>query len=99
MTLAAVIRHKALTNPAEAKQIARIVPFLGLPDKSSDKDNAIAVADKVAILVDELGLKSTLTEYNVPHTQEEMETIAGRALHLKEGDEFMAVVEMVKGMY
>ena len=99
LTLAAVIRHKAITNPAEANQIARLVPYLGLPDKSSDKENAVAVADKVEGLVEELGLKSTLTEYNVPNTQKAMEAIAERALHSKEGDDFKAIVEMVKEMY
>lgn len=99
LTLAAVVRHKALSNPAEANQIARLVPYLGLPDKSSDKENAVAVADKIQALVEELGLKTTLTEYNVPRTQEEMEAIAERALHSKEGDDFNAIVEMLKGMY
>jgi 3-oxoacid CoA-transferase len=99
LTLSSVLRHKALTNPAEANQIARLVPFLGLPDKGSDKDNAISVSEKIASLVEELGLKSTLTEYHVPQTQEEMEGIAERALHTREGDNFKAIVEMVKGMY
>jgi 3-oxoacid CoA-transferase len=99
LTLAAVLRHKALSNPAEANQIARLVPYLSLPNKSSDREGAIAVADKVQSLVEELGLKSTLTEYNVPNTQEEMEAIAERALHSKEGDDFKAVIDMVKGMY
>jgi hypothetical protein len=57
------------------------------------------VADKVEGLVEKLGLKSTLTEYNVPNTQKAMEAIAERALHSKEGDDFKAIVEMVKGMY
>lgn len=99
LTLAAVLRYKALSNPAEANQIARLVTYLGLPNKSSDKEGSIAVADKVQNLVEELGLKSTLTEYNVPNTQEEMEAIAERTLHSKEGDDFKAIVEMVKGMY
>jgi alcohol dehydrogenase class IV len=99
LTLASVIRYKALTNPVEANQIARLVPYLGLPDKSSDKENAVAVADKVESLVAELGLKSTLTDYDVPNTQKEMEAIAERALHSKEGNDFKAIVEMVKGMY
>jgi 3-oxoacid CoA-transferase len=99
LTLATVLRHKATTNPAEANQIARVVPYLGIQDGGSDKANALAVADKVAAMVEELGLKSTLTQYNVPHTQEEVEAIAERALHTKEGDEFNAVVELVKGLY
>jgi 3-oxoacid CoA-transferase len=99
LTLAPVLRYKAATNPAEANQIARLVPYLGLPDARSDKANALAVAEKVAALVHELGLKSTLTEYKVPHTKEEMEAIAERAAHAKEGDTFNAVVEIVKGLY
>lgn len=99
LTLSLVLRHKALTSPAEANQIARLVPFLGLPDKGSDKENAIQVAERVAALVDDLGLKSTLTEYHVPQTQEEMQGIAERAVHKREGDEFEAVVEIVRRMY
>jgi hypothetical protein len=57
------------------------------------------VADKVEGLVEELGLKTTLTEYHVPNTQEEMEAIAERALHSKEGDDFKAIVEILKGIY
>src|SRR5271170_8404855 len=99
LTLSPVIRYKATHNPAEANQIARLAPFLGIPDQGSDKEAAIAVADKVQQLVEELGLKSTLTEYKVPHTEQEMEAIAERALHTKEGDQFQAVVQIVKGIY
>jgi len=88
-----------MSNPAEAKQIARLAPFVGIADKGSDEENAVAVADKVQQLVDGLGLKSTLTEYKVPHTQEEMDAIAERALHTKEGDQFKAVVDIVNGLY
>ena len=95
-----MIRYKALTNPTEANHIARlVVPYLAIPDKSSDQENALAVADKVEGLVEELGLKSTLTKYNVPNIQEEMEAIGEGPLHSKEGDDFKAIVEMVKGMY
>ena len=99
LTLGPVLRHKALTNPTEAKQIARLVSYLGLPDRSSDTENAESVADSVDRLVVELGLKSTLTEYNVPHTQAEMEAIAVRALYTNEGDEFKSVVEILKSLY
>ena len=99
LTLAPIIRYKALTNAAEANQIARLVPYLGLPDQGSDKENAVAVADKVEALIQELGLKSTLTEYNVPNTKEEMEAIAERAIHTNKGDEFKAVVRIVQGLY
>ena len=99
LTLAAVLRYKAKTNPAEANQIARLVPFLGLPTKLSDEENALQVAEKVAALVDELGLKSTLTEYDVPQTEEEARAIANRALHGKQGPDYDAVVQMIKTMF
>lgn len=99
LTLSPVLRHKATSNPAEANQIARLVPFIGLQDKGSDKENALAVADAVARLVETLGLKSTLTQYNVPQTQEEMKAIAERATHSKEGEDYNAVIEMVKELY
>ena len=99
LTLVPVLRHKAITNPTDASQIARRVPYLGLPNMDSDRENALAVAEKVAGLVEELGLKSTLTEYGVLRTKEEMEGIVERALHVKDGDEFNAVVELVKEMY
>lgn len=59
----------------------------------------LQVSDKVAALVDELGLKSTLTEYKVPQTQAEAEAIANRAMHGKKGPDYDAVVEMVKDMF
>jgi len=99
LTLSPVLRYKATHNPAEAHQIARLAPFLGIPNNGSDKEVALVVADKVQQLVDELGLKSTLTEYKVPQTQQEMEAIAERALHTNEGDQFDAVIQIVKGLY
>lgn len=99
LTLASVLRHKAVSNPAEANQIARLAPFLGIQDGGSDEENALAVAGEVSELVGRLGLKSTLTEYHVPHTQEEIEAIAERATRSKTGDDFKAVVEIVRGLY
>jgi alcohol dehydrogenase class IV len=99
LTLAPVLRYKASTNEAEATQIARLVPFLGLKDHGSIKSNAIAVSDAVSELVERLGLKSTLTEYKVPQTQEEMQAIAERATHSKEGENYNAIIQIVKELY
>lgn len=99
ITLAPVVAHKARTNPAEANQIARLVPFLSLPDAGSDKENALAVAAKVSQLVEQLGLKSSLSDYKVPKTTAEMEAIAERATHSKSGDNFNAVLDIVKDLY
>ena len=99
LTLSPVIRYKATSNPAEAKQIARLAPFLGIPDKNSAEESAIAVADKVQELVEDLGLKSTLTEYKVPHTEQEMEAIAERVIRTREGGTFKAIVKILDGLY
>jgi len=73
--------------------------MLGLPSTGKDELDAVAVADKVTELVGSLGLKSTLQEYNVPHTEEEMRAIAQRATRTSEGEEFTAVVNIVKQLY
>ena len=93
------MRYKATSNPVEANQIARLASFLGIPDRGRDEANALAVSTAVAMLVEQLGLKSTLTEYNVPHTQEEIEAIAERALRTRDHDDFNAVVNIVKELY
>ena len=98
LTLSPVLRYKS-RNPAEASQIARLVPFLGLNDAGSDRLNALAVAGKVSELVQTLGLKSTLSEYDVPRTPKEMEKIAERATRSRDNDDYKAVVEMVKDLY
>jgi hypothetical protein len=76
-----------------------LVSYLGLPDKKFDKDNAVQVADCIEQLVCDLGLGSTLTQYNVANTEQEMEAITERALGTREGDEFKAVVEIVRSLY
>jgi len=48
-------------NLGEANQITCLLPYLRLPGTSSDKENALQFGGKVAQLVEELGLKSTLT--------------------------------------
>ncbi|KAG9204075.1 hypothetical protein G6514_001711 [Epicoccum nigrum] len=80
LSLAPVVRLKA-SNPDEAKQIARIIPYIGKQSTNDDSKDAQVVADAIANLVDELGLKTTLTDYNVPTGEEEENAIASRALH------------------
>lgn len=60
LSLAPVVRLKA-NNPEEAKQIARIVPYIGERSTGDTRKDAQLVADAIADLVDELGLKTTLT--------------------------------------
>jgi alcohol dehydrogenase class IV len=66
LSLAPVVRLKA-SNPDEAKQIARIIPYIGKQSTKDDSKDAQVVADAIANLVDELGLKTTLTDVCVLH--------------------------------
>jgi 3-oxoacid CoA-transferase len=64
LSLAPVVRLKA-SNPNEAKQIARIIPYIGKESTGVDSKDAQMVADAIASLVEELGLKTTLTAVSV----------------------------------
>jgi len=96
LSLVPVVRLKA-NDPNEAKQIARIVPYINEQSTGDNSKDARVVADAIADLVKELGLKTTLTavgfvrllvtdgtdiiQYNVPTGEEEEDAIASRALH------------------
>ncbi|EUC44265.1 hypothetical protein COCMIDRAFT_37911 [Bipolaris oryzae ATCC 44560] len=87
LSLAPTVHYKA-SNPEEAKQIARIIPYIGKQSTGSDENDSHIVADAIAGLVEELGHKTTLTAYNVPTGEAEEEAIALRALHSKEHKDF-----------
>ncbi|OAG15903.1 hypothetical protein CC77DRAFT_1034443 [Alternaria alternata] len=87
LSLAPTVHFKA-SNPEEAKQIARIIPYIGKQSTGSDEKDSHLVADAIAELVEELGHKTTLTAYNVPTGDAEEEAIASRALHSKDHKDF-----------
>lgn len=60
LTLAPTVHFKA-SNPEEAKQIARIIPYIGQQSAGSDEKDSHIVADAIAGLVEQLGHKTTLT--------------------------------------
>lgn len=60
LSLAPTIHFKA-TNAEEAKQIARIIPYIGKQSTGSDEKDTHIVADAIAQLVENLGHKTTLT--------------------------------------
>jgi len=60
LSLAPTVHFKA-SNPEEAKQIARIVPYIGKQSTGSNEKDSHIVADAIAGLVEELGHKTTLT--------------------------------------
>ncbi|KAF1932162.1 alcohol dehydrogenase [Didymella exigua CBS 183.55] len=99
LSLAPVVRLKA-SNADEAEQIARIVPYIGKESAGDNVKDARVVADAIATLVEELGLKTTLTAYNVPAGEEEEDAIASRALHGdKEHKDFVNLKHILRSLY
>lgn len=62
LTLAPVIKLKASTKPDEARQIARIIPYIGKQSTGPDEEDAKLVGAAIAELVTLLGHKSTLSQ-------------------------------------
>lgn len=60
LSLAPVVHLKA-SNADEAKQIARIIPYIRKQSTGDDEKDSHIVADAIANLVEKLGLKTTLT--------------------------------------
>jgi|SRR5690242_318185 len=65
LSLARVVKYKA-SNPDEAKQIARIIPYINKQSTGDDSKDTESVADAIADLVEKLGLKTTLTAVRFP---------------------------------
>ena len=61
LSLAPTVHFKA-SNAEEAKQIARIAPYIGKQSTGSDEKDAHVVGGAIASLVEELGHKTTLTK-------------------------------------
>ncbi|KAK7610607.1 hypothetical protein BKA81DRAFT_386552 [Phyllosticta paracitricarpa] len=84
LTLGHVIKLKA-QEPEAAAQIARMAPFVGLARTGNDQLDATAVGDAILELVEIVGLKTSLREYN-GNGQEK-------------GPLYDKVAELVKGLY
>ncbi|KAK2737698.1 hypothetical protein FQN57_007446 [Myotisia sp. PD_48] len=97
ISLAKTVHFKADHCPEDAKQIAKIVPYIGLSRSGDDTSDAHAVGNAISALVHSLGLKSTLSEFSVKPS--DAETIAARSL---KGDEknsqLPALVEMIRSL-
>lgn len=62
LSLAPTVHHKADGKPEEARQIARIVPYIGKQSSGDNTKDAHVVGTAIADLVERLGLKSSLKE-------------------------------------
>jgi alcohol dehydrogenase class IV len=65
ISLAPTLRFKAERNSAEAKQIARILPYIGSQNSGNATADAQTVANAVESLVTGLGLKSSLADVGI----------------------------------
>jgi alcohol dehydrogenase class IV len=98
MSLGHVLKLKAGNSKDDAEQIARMAPFIGLRRSEDDVKDATAVGDAVLRLVEDLGLKTNLTEKGVGKDQ--LHVIAKRATGGKEeGDAYEQVKKLVEGLY
>jgi 3-oxoacid CoA-transferase len=62
ISLAPTVRFKAESKPDEARQITRILPYIGKESSGNATADSHAVADAIDDLVASLGLRSTLTD-------------------------------------
>lgn len=96
LTLGHVIKLKA-GDPAAAKQVARLLPFIGQTRSGDFREDAKKVGECVLRLVKELELDYDLRNYKVGEDQ--ISIIARRATGAEEGDFYDKVEELVKGLF
>jgi len=98
MTLGHVVQLKAKTDPNAAASIARLLPMIGGKRSGDDVQDAVQVGKRILQLVDELDLKTTLTEKGVGKDQ--LDVIVQRATGgQKDGKVYDAVRKLVEGLY
>jgi len=98
LTLGHVVKLKAEADTQAANQIARILPFIGHARSGDDVQDAKKVGDEILRLVENLGLKTTLTEKGVGKDQ--LSIIVKRATGGQEsGPTYDRVADLVKGLY
>lgn len=97
LTLGRVVKLKAQSSNEDAAQLARMAPFIGLNRSGDDKKDAVAVGDAILQLVDQLGLKTTLTEKGVG--KEQVDIITKTATRAEEGPLFDQVKQLVQALY
>ena len=97
LSLGHVVKLKAQSSSEDAAQIARMAPFIGVTKSGDDVKDASAVGDAIFKLVQDLGLKTTLTEKGVGEDQ--LQIIAKIATGKEEGELYEKVKELVAKLY
>jgi len=77
LTLGHVVKLKARQSPDNAEQIAKILPYISEPSSGDNLKDSILVGDKILGLVQDLGLRTTLTQRGVGKDQ--LDIICARA--------------------
>ncbi|EXJ93418.1 hypothetical protein A1O1_01810 [Capronia coronata CBS 617.96] len=106
LTLGHVVKLKARQDKKNADAVAAILPYIGESRSGDDLKDSDLVGDKILGLVNDLGLKTTLTEKGVGRDQ--IDIICSRAtgglvpsrIESKQDDEaWKAVKALVEGLY
>jgi len=98
LTLARVVELKAETASQEDKEsLAQALFYLSEPSTGSTEGDVRRFATLIRTLVDDLGLKSTLRDYNVPKA--DLPDIAARASGSVDHPEVVKVVTLLDSLY
>ncbi|KAK4499240.1 hypothetical protein PRZ48_009753 [Zasmidium cellare] len=97
LTLGHVVKLKAESSKEDAEQLARMAPYIGVSKSGDDAKDATAVGDAILKLVQDLGLKTTLTEKGVGKDQ--VPIITKLATRQESGPVFDRVKQLVEGLY
>lgn len=96
LTLGHVVKLKA-QDPVAAKQVARLLPFIGEKSSGDDKKDAEVVGERILKLVQDLGLDHDLRNYKVGKDQ--IPVITKRATGQEEGELYYKVKGLVEGLF
>ncbi|KAJ4554940.1 hypothetical protein HRR88_007804 [Exophiala dermatitidis] len=106
LTLGHVVKLKARQSKANAEAIAAILPYLGESRSGDDVKDSDRVGDRILGLVDELGLKTTLTEKGVGRDQIDIicqratgGLIPGKEQSQQDEETLKSVKKLVEGLY
>ncbi|CZT19238.1 related to Lactaldehyde reductase [Ramularia collo-cygni] len=97
LTLGHVVKLKAESSADDAGQLARAAPFIGIPRSGDDRKDGVAVGDAILQLVQDLGLKTTLTEKGVG--RDKVHFIVSTATRQESGPLYDAVKQLVEKLY
>ncbi|EME79549.1 uncharacterized protein MYCFIDRAFT_61341 [Pseudocercospora fijiensis CIRAD86] len=97
LTLGHVVKLKAESSEEDAAQLARMAPFIGIAKSGDNKKDGIAVGDAILKLVQDIGLKTTLTEKGVG--KDKVDWIVKTATGLESGPVYDKVKQLVENLY